>query len=112
MPGLSSSVVPPTPDLSREGPFDPYCAQADARDPPLTPVDLPGCLYRMTSYESAEVKDVDLAYGLQLHHPWFLEIVGAPESACLLTWTLIHWVATLDKDNAVSAALQLQHVRA
>ena len=97
------------PDLSREGPFDPYCAPAGTGDIPLTPMDLPGYRYRMTSYESAEVAHVDPVYGLQLHHPRFLEFVGAPESARFLTRTPSHWVATLDRDNAVSAALQLQH---
>ena len=52
---------------------------------------------------------MDPAYGLQLCHPRFLEFVGAPESARLLTRTPSHWVAILDRDNAVSAALQLQH---
>ena len=33
----------------------------------MTPTDMPGCRYRMTSYESAEVADVDPAYGLQLN---------------------------------------------
>ena len=97
------------PDLFRKGPFDPYCAPADTGDLPLTSTDMPGCWYRMTSYESADVGDVDLAYVLQLHHPRFLEFVGAPVSACLLTQTPTHWVATLDRENAVSAALQLQH---
>ena len=43
--------------------------------------------------------DVDPAYGLQLHHPRFLEYVGAPR----------HWVQTMDREEAVSTALQLQH---
>ena len=43
------------------------------------------------------------------HHPRFLEFVGAPESARMLTRSPSHWVANLDRDNAVSAALQLQH---
>ena len=63
----------------------------------------------MTSYESADVADVDPAYWLQLHHPWFLEFEGALELARLLTRTPSHWVATLDRNNAISAALQLQH---
>ena len=33
----------------------------------------------------------------------------APESARLLTRTPRHWVANLDRDNAVSATLQLHH---
>ena len=55
------------------------------------------------------MEDVDPAYGLKLHHPWFIEFVGTPESARLLTRTPNHWVATLDRDSTVSAALQLQH---
>ena len=70
---------------------------------------LPGCPYRMTSSDSADVADVDPAYGLQLHHPRFMEYVGAPESARLLTGTPGHWVQTMDWENAVAAALQLQH---
>ena len=84
-------------DLSREG------------DLPLISEGLPGCLYRMTSYECAEVADVDPAYGLQLHHPRFLEYVGARESARLLTRAPGHWVQTMDREEAVTAALQLQH---
>ena len=75
----------------------------------MTPTDMPGCRYRMTSYDSAEVADMDPAYGLQLHHPRFLEFVEAPDLARLLTRSPSHWVANLDRDNAVSAALQLQH---
>ena len=106
----SSSVVPPPPpqDLSREGPFDPYCAAADTGDIPLIPAGLPGCQYQMTSYDSSEVADVDPAYGLQLDHPRFLEYVGTPESARLLTRAPGHWVQTMDKDICVAAALQLQ----
>ena len=70
---------------------------------------LPGCPYRMTSYDRAEVVDVDPAYKLQLHHPRFLEYVGAPESACLLTRPLGHWVRMMEREEAVTAALQLQH---
>ena len=52
---------------------------------------------------------MDPEYGLQLHHPRFLEFVGALDSARLLNWSPSHWVAHLDGDNAVSAALQLQN---
>ena len=104
-PEPSSSVVCPRQDLSREGP---YCAADDTGDVPLVPAGLPGCRYRMTSCDSAEVADVDPAYGLQLHHPRFLEYVGAPESVRLLTRTPEHWVHTMDRDVAVAAALQLQ----
>ena len=52
---------------------------------------------------------MDPAYGLQLHHPRFQEYVGAPELARLLTWGPRHWVQTMDREEAVTAALQLQH---
>ena len=58
-----------------------YTALSDTGDIPPISEGLPGCPYRMTSYDRAEVADVDPAYGLQLHHPQFLEYVGAPESA-------------------------------
>ena len=94
-------------DLSREGPFNAYGATSG--DFPLISDGLPGCPYRMTLYKSVEVADVDPAYGLQLHHPLFLEYVGAPESARLLTRAPGHWVQTMDREEAVTAALQLQH---
>ena len=63
----------------------------------------------MTSYDSADLADVDPAYGLQLHHPRFLEYIGAPKSARLLAVAPGHWVQTMDREDAVAAALQLQH---
>ena len=42
-PEPSSSVVCPPQDLSREGPFDPYCAAADTGEVPLVPAGLHGC---------------------------------------------------------------------
>ena len=59
----------------------------------------------MTSYDSTDVADVNPAYGLQLHHLRFLEFVGAPESARLLTRAPGHW----DREDAVASALRLQH---
>ena len=44
-----------------------------------------GCPYCMTSYEPMNIADVDLVYGLQLTHPRFLEFLGAPKSAQLLS---------------------------
>ena len=63
----------------------------------------------MTSYDNADVTDVDPAYRLQLHHPCFLEYVGAPESVCLLSRPPGYWFHHMDREEAVSAALQLQH---
>ena len=102
-------VVPTSGDLSREGPFDVHGTTSDTGDIPLIYDGLPGCPYRMTSYDRAEVADVDPAYGLQLHHLRFLQYVGAPEPARLLTGAPGHWVRTMEWEEAVTAALQLQH---
>ena len=42
---------------------------------------LPGCPYRFSGSDDIPFTDGNPAYGLQLHHPRFLELVGAPESA-------------------------------
>ena len=51
-------------------------------DPFLTERSGPGRLpYRFTSYTAPAVVDTDPTFGIQLHHPRFLEFIGAPESA-------------------------------
>ena len=92
-------------NLSREGPFEVLLGASDVGKVPMVLNSLLGCPYRMTSYDRAE------AYGLQLriYHPRFLEYVGAPESARLLTRPPGHWVRTMESEEAVMAALQLQH---
>ena len=73
-PVLVPSVVPP--DLSWEGPFD---VDQDASGSEATPrvlETLPGCQYRMTSYDAADRSDLDPAYGLHLHDPRFLSMLG------------------------------------
>ena len=104
-----TSVEPTAGDLSREGPFDVYGTTSNMGD--ISPISdgLPGCPYQMTSYDRAEVVDKDLVYGLQIHHPRFLEYVGVLETARLLTRALGHWVRTMEREEAVTAALQLQH---
>ena len=71
-------------DIIREGPFDAGATPMETEDCPLISTSMPGCPYRMTSYTGAAMVDADTTYGLQLHHPWFLEFIGAPESARLL----------------------------
>ena len=83
-------VASPRRDLSREGPFDTYCTPSDTGDLRRT-AELP---YRMTSYASTDITDVDSVYGLQLHHPRFLEFIGASESARFLTRASGHWLRT------------------
>ena len=72
-------------DLSREGTFEVLAGASIEGEVPMVLNSLLGCPYRMTWYHGAEIADVDPVYGLQLHHPRFLEYVGAPESARLLT---------------------------
>ena len=70
-------------DIAREGPFDADTTPMDTEDSPLVNVSMPGCPFRMTSYTGPATVDADTRYGLQLHHPRFLEFIGAPESARL-----------------------------
>ena len=63
----------------------------------------------MTSYEPMNIADVDRVYGLQLTHPRFLEFLGPPELTRLLNGLPGHWVRTMDCEDTVAAALQLQH---
>ena len=71
-------VVPPDvmPDLSREGPFHVHQNALESGATPQTLESLPGCQYRMTSYDDANRSDLDPAYGLHLHDPRLLEYVG------------------------------------
>ena len=95
-------------DIAREGPFDASETPMDTEESPLISTGLPGCPYRMTSYMGTAVVDADETYGLQLHHPRFLEFIGAPESARLLNHSPSFWVNRLDEECAMAAAVNLQ----
>ena len=97
-----------SPDLSQKGPFDVGQSTSVSGTAPLVLDNLLGCQYRMTSYDTAALTDVDPAFGLQLHHPRFLEYVRAPELARLLSRPPEYWLHHMDREEAVSAALQLQ----
>ena len=75
---------------------------------PLISTSMPGCPYRMTSYTGTAMVDADTTYGLQLHHPRFLEFIGAPESARLLNHSPSFWVDRLGQKSAMAAAVNLQ----
>ena len=62
----------------------------------------------MTSYMGTALVDADATYGLQLHHPRFLEFIGAPESARLLNHSPSFWVYRLGQECAMAAAVNLQ----
>ena len=95
-------------DIAREGPFDVGTTPMDTEVSPQICSSLPGCPFRMTSYTPPPPGDTDARYGLQLHHPRFLEFVGAPESARLLNQSPSFWVDRLGHDSAMAAAVHLQ----
>ena len=80
----------------------------ETEDSPLINTSMPGCPYRMTSYTGTAMVDADTRYGLQLHHPRFLEFIGAPESARLLNQSPSFWVDRLGQESAMTAAVNLQ----
>ena len=110
-PGETMAVCAPCePDLSREGPFDVYQHSLESGTSPRVLDSLPGCQYRMTSYDEANSRpDVSPAYGIHLHDPRLLEYVGAPESARLLSRTPEYWLHHMGREKTLAAALQLQH---
>ena len=74
--------APVGPDVSREGPFDVHQLPPVSGTTPWVLDSLPGCQYRMTSYDEKDTgSDVNPAYGIHLHNPCLLEYVGMPESA-------------------------------
>ena len=90
-------------------------AEISVADPPaaagedrLLETGLPVCPYRLLESGELPFTDGNPAYGLQLHHPRFLELVGAPESARLLDCPPSFWVEHLGKEQAMAAAINLQ----
>ena len=74
----------------------------------MTDSGIPGCPYRFFESDELPFIDGNLAYGLQLHHPHFLELVGAPESVRLLDRAPLYWVEEMGKKTAMVAAATLQ----
>ena len=98
------------PDLTREGPFDACEAEPEPGQSPLVLNSMPGCQFRMTSYDDRDNRDdLDPAYGIHLHDPRMMEYMGAPESARLLGRSPEYWLEHMGRDRAVSAALGLHH---
>ena len=75
----------------------------ETEDIPLVTTGLPGCPYQITSYNGPALSDMNLAFGLHLHHPRFLEFIGAPESAWLLYHSPSFWVDRLGEERAMAA---------
>ena len=61
----------------------------------------------MTTYHEEDVAHVDTSFGVQLHHPRFLECIGAPESAWLLGRPPAEWLQVMDPNDVLVAAMQL-----
>ena len=83
----------------------------DMEDGPLLETGLPGCPFRFTPDSGQPFADgnpAHPAFGLQLHHPRFLEFVGAPRSARLLCHSLTCGVDQVGKEQAMAAAVNLQ----
>ena len=98
------------PDVSREGPYDVYDVLPESGQSPLILNSLPGCQYRMTSYDDRDSRvDLDPAYGIHLHDPRMMEYMGAPESARLLGRTPEYWLEHMGRERTVAAALRLHH---
>ena len=58
------------------------------------------------AYSRPAFSDLNPAFGLQLHHPRFLEFVGAPESVCLLYRLPTFLVDQLGEEQVMAAAVQ------
>ena len=75
--------------LAREGPFLSE----------ILPLDMSGfgasCSFHRTTYRSSDYTQPSGKYGMPLHHPRFLEWIGASESASLLGKGLGTWLHSL-----------------
>ena len=98
------------PDVSKEGLYDVYDVPPESGQSPLILNSLPGCQYRMTSYDDRDSRvDLDPAYGIHLHDPHMMEYMGAPESARLLGRTPEYWLEHMGRERTVAAARRLHH---
>ena len=109
--GLAASgVAPDMTDRLREGPFDAHYDRLGSPASPQLVQETQGCLFRMTSYDvESDGPNFSPEHGVQLTDPQFLEYVGAPESTRLMSRSPEYWVHHMGVENAMSAALQLQH---
>ena len=90
------------PSLFHAGPFaatTPHPRIGDSRG---------GCAYRFTTYRDYDYAVQDGHFCVQMHHLWFLEWVGAPESTCLLSRAPSEWIRSMTRVQSLDAARQLQ----
>ena len=89
--------------LAREGPFLEERSSESIRSLG------PGCAFRNTMHRVSDYAEPTGDYGLLLHHPGFVEWIQVPQSAGLLELNGGQWVDKLSRDQAVTAAVHLQH---
>ena len=107
---VAGGVTPDRTDRPREGPFDAHHDRQGSTTSPQSLQETQGCLFRMTSYDAdSDGPNFSPEHG-ELTDPRFLEYVDAPESARLMSRSPEYWVHHMGVENALSAALQLQHV--
>ena len=86
-----------------------YDVPPESGQSPLVLNSMPGCQYRMTSYDDRDSRvDLDPAYGIH-PHPRMMEYMGAPESARLLSRTPEYWLEHMGRERTVAVALRLHH---
>ena len=56
-----------------------------------------GCPYRVASYRDDDHSSLDSPFGVQVHHPWFLEWMGVLESARLLVRPPAEWLHVMTR---------------
>ena len=76
-------------DLSREGPFDVYCAPSDTGGHPLILDGLSGSPHRMTSYREEDVAESDPTFGSNFITHVSLNALGhMNQGLCSCSWML------------------------
>ena len=77
-PGVAPAtpVADPPLGLFCEGCFDASASPGATRDHPLITIPWDGCPYLVTSYRDDDDSSLDSSFGVQVHHPRFLEWVG------------------------------------
>ena len=107
---VASGGTPDITDRPREGPFDVNHNRQYSTTSPQLLQETQSCLFRMTSYDvESDGPNFSPEHWVQLNDPRFLEYVCAPETARLMSRSPEYWVHHMGRENALSAALQLQH---
>ena len=101
---VASGGTPDITDRPREGPFDIHHDRQRSATSPQLLQETQGCLFRMTSYDvESDGPNFSPEHGVQLNDPRFLEYVGAPESARLMSRSPEYWVHHMGRENALSS---------